>query len=44
MERFRSMEQVGRMWQRQARLGMSELERAGGDREFTLRRASICGP
>lgn len=33
VERFRAMEDVGRMWQRQARLGIAELERGNG-REF----------
>lgn len=30
MERFKAMEDVGRMWQRQARLGIAELQRADG--------------
>ncbi|KAJ9120702.1 hypothetical protein QFC22_002633 [Naganishia vaughanmartiniae] len=30
MDRFKAMEDVGRMWQRQARLGIAELQRADG--------------
>jgi hypothetical protein len=30
LERFKAMEDVGRMWQRQARLGIAELQRADG--------------
>lgn len=42
MERFRAMEDVGRMWQRQARLGMAELQSSnGGGRELQAARFRI---
>jgi hypothetical protein len=38
MERFRAMEDVARMWLRQARLGINELERSNGtQRECVFR-------
>ncbi len=40
MERFKAMEDVARMWLRQARLGINELERESG-RE---RESSQCFP